>query len=597
MQEKFSDNQILRLPPWFDGTGSLLVHPEKPRFRTKELLDEHGWESARFINRATAGIRAIVGEGLGGSWWAKEPKGFKPGRFDTVIVALPSKAGGAAAIMSMLLDVEKRLAPKKMLILEAGIPELSPVISRMEKDGAVVLKGEVDPWALFKIASSFHVAGHIFGFLAMLAGKHVVCHQPAFYTGWGLTDDCSSVPRRGSRTLVEVFAARAIVGSRYKSPYTGLETSFEEALDTIRLFHRLDRENRQIGVSMGMAFWKKERISAFLRAAEGTPVFMNSPKKAAAYAAKIGRGVCVWASREPAELKLWTLTADVPVYRVEDGFIRSAGLGADFIPPASITLDSDGLYFDPAIPSRLERILDGIALSEAENLRARRLIEMLVSRNVTKYGAGGSAPIERSEKRAILVPGQVEDDRSVVLGGAGITSNLELLRKVREQSPDADIIYKPHPDVEAGHRKGFISDTDALKYANRVVRTGAMADVIAAVDEVHCLTSLAGFEALLRGKTVVTYGQPFYAGWGLTTDLNPPPRRGRKLLLEELVTGTLILFPRYFDPLTNLPCTPEVLISRFDDKEIWKPTLMVKLRRLQGRLAFPFRMFRVSRSV
>ena len=36
------------------------------------------------------------------------------------------------------------------------------------------------------------------------------------------------------------------------------------------------------------------------------------------------------------------------------------------------------------------------------------------------------------------------------------------------------------------------------------------------VDEVHTLTSLTGFEALLRGIEVHAYGGPFYAGWGLT---------------------------------------------------------------------------------
>ncbi|MDD4616947.1 MAG: hypothetical protein PHW76_07550, partial [Alphaproteobacteria bacterium] len=75
MHEKLSDNQILRLPPWFDGKGSLLAYPEPPRFRTKELLDERGWESSRFMARAAEGMRAIVGEGLGGSWWGAEPKG------------------------------------------------------------------------------------------------------------------------------------------------------------------------------------------------------------------------------------------------------------------------------------------------------------------------------------------------------------------------------------------------------------------------------------------------------------------------------------------------------------------------------------------
>jgi capsular polysaccharide export protein len=73
---------------------------------------------------------------------------------------------------------------------------------------------------------------------------------------------------------------------------------------------------------------------------------------------------------------------------------------------------------------------------------------------------------------------------------------------------------------------------------------------------------LSGFEALLRGRRVVTHGRPFYAGWGLTEDRDPPPRRGRRLSLDELVAAALILYPRYRDPVTGLPCPPEVLLER-----------------------------------
>jgi capsular polysaccharide export protein len=49
--------------------------------------------------------------------------------------------------------------------------------------------------------------------------------------------------------------------------------------------------------------------------------------------------------------------------------------------------------------------------------------------------------------------------------------------------------------------------------------------LIAMADELHVNSSLAGFEALLRGKPVTVHGVPFYAGWGLTTDRGPVPAR------------------------------------------------------------------------
>ena len=65
------------------------------------------------------------------------------------------------------------------------------------------------------------------------------------------------------------------------------------------------------------------------------------------------------------------------------------------------------------------------------------------------------------------------------------------------------------------------------------------------------MTSLTGFDALLRGKKVVTYGLPFYAGWGLTQDMIKGAaaldRRTRQLTLDELVAAVLLLYPLYWD--------------------------------------------------
>ena len=197
--------------------------------------------------------------------------------------------------------------------------------------------------------------------------------------------------------------------------------------------------------------------------------------------------------------------------------------------------------------------------------RASALRGFIVEKGITKYNTGVDAVTRgdfSAKGRLLLVPGQVEDDASVRLGGCGLFSNVDLLKAVRERHPDAFIIYKPHPDVESWNRKGHIPDEEALRYADRVVRNVRMDVLLGIVDEVHTLTSLTGFEALLRGIEVHAYGGPFYAGWGLTHDRIDFPRRKAGLSLEELIAGTLILYPSYYDWQTKGFCTPEDICYR-----------------------------------
>jgi capsular polysaccharide export protein len=57
----------------------------------------------------------------------------------------------------------------------------------------------------------------------------------------------------------------------------------------------------------------------------------------------------------------------------------------------------------------------------------------------------------------------------------------------------------------------------------------------------------------------------------------------RRLTLDELVAGALLLYPRYQDPVTQLPCPPEVLLDRLAEAAPWKGGVLSRLRRWQGR--------------
>lgn len=92
----------------------------------------------------------------------------------------------------------------------------------------------VNPWSLIEVVDKVYVVTSQFGFEALMAGRPVVCFGVPFYAGWGLTDDRQSLDRRNARpTLEQLFAAVYLDYSRYISPESKREFSFEDAVDWI----------------------------------------------------------------------------------------------------------------------------------------------------------------------------------------------------------------------------------------------------------------------------------------------------------------------------------------------------------------------------
>ena len=315
------------------------------------------------------------------------------------------------------------------------------------------------------------------------------------------------------------------------------------------------------------------------------PLFRTGARAAVRVAERHGGCIACWASRAPDGLVEAAARSGIPLWWIEDGFIRSAGLGAALVPPASLTVDRRCPHYDPAQPSDLEHMLQTTDFTGDMLARAERLIVLLRESAVTKYNLGGVPLSLPEDRRIVLVPGQVEDDRSVLLGGAGIATMAELLARVRSAEPDALILYKPHPDVVSGLRSGRLSEVEALRFADRVVPDADLVALLDRVDVIHTLTSLTGFEALVRGRSVVVHGQPFYAGWGLTRDLAPVGRRTRRRSLAELVAAALIVYPLYADPKTGRPCTPEHLVGRLSDMGVGRAREVPPLQAFAARFA------------
>lgn len=432
-----------------------------------------------------------------------------------------------------------------------------------ETDRVQLYSDPVSPWRLFEGAVGVYTHSSGLGFEALLAGHRPRVFGQPFYAGWGLTVD-ENAPLRRERVLTraQLVAAAMILYPVWYDPMQDRLCEVEDVIVLLAAQARSWREDR-IGYAMtGMKPWKRPHLKqAFGR--EG-PVRFGVPE---AHEVPV-----VWGMGDAPDGAL----------RMEDGFLRSRGLGAALTPPLSLVLDGPSLYFDPSQESRLDQLLAGaVDLPLGELRRAERLMARITRLGLTKYNLDGDAVDVPNGARRILVPGQVEDDASVLFGGGEVQTNLALLRAVRATNPDACVLWKPHPDVAAGLRKGAVAVADLDGLAD-VTLSGVSAEAALAVaDEVWTLTSTLGFEALLRGVPVTCLGMPFYAGRGLTTDKLARPAHRCDVTLAGLVHGCLIGYPRYFDPRDGAPISPEAAVTLLAERVEMPPVnkLMAWLRR------------------
>ncbi len=423
----------------------------------------------------------------------------------------------------------------------------------------VLLTQPVNPPALIAQMDRVYAVTSTMGFEALLAGKPVSCFGRAWYAGWGVTDDRQTLERRArSRSVDELFSAAYCHYTRYLNPKTHEPGSFFDVADWIELqretLQRVTGTTRPRRVfAVGFNAWKAMNSRPMLSLFPGAVTRVRNLAALQKRNPQPDERMVGWGGDLPSKLSAVAERTGAKTLRMEDGFLRSVGLGSDLIRPLSLVLDSRGIYFDPTRASDLEHLLNTAKFDAAELERAAEVRHFIVEHGLTKYNLEPRAqPSWQTQGRdVVLVPGQVEDDASIRLGCTDIRTNNALLEATRAARPDAFIVYKPHPDVVSGNRDGRRRIAEASQWADHIEPEVSVVSCIAVSAEIHTMTSLAGFDALLRGKQVVTYGQPFYAGWGLTEDrvIDGPAfkRRTRTLSLDELVAGVLLRYPIYWD--------------------------------------------------
>lgn len=516
-------------------------------------------------------------------------------------------AGANKAQFRRMLKAACRNHPNAHIWIKAHPAAKSGYLTRLKLPKNVrLLSQSLNPIALLAQVDHVYTVSSHMGFEALMLGKTVHCFGVNWYSGWGLTDDRSAPKRlletvqqrrqavaktvlgnkkpsnpalfslssaeKVTTTIETLFYSAYIDYSRYVDPATRQACNIETAIDwLVTNRHWQVRLNSYLTI-YEFSRWKLPFVKAFVDLPRTTLFVKPKPRLKNVlhpdhFRVNYDQPLLVWglAKRQQLQKKQQGKHINLPtIYCMEDGFIRSNGLGATLLAPLSVVIDKQGIYYDATQPSDLETLLRQCeSLSTEQNARVQNLQTKLLTQRVSKYNVGASTDnlsrswmeeAKRSGKRRILIIGQVEDDLSVQYCGSDIKTNSSLIERVGQDHPDAYLIYKPHPDVEAGLRAGKVTEA-CLRQVQAVAYDTAMPDCLECVDEVHTLSSLTGFEALLRGLKVTCYGLPFYAGWGLTTDIDAKlspkntylARRHRDtaLTLEQLLYCSLICYPLY----------------------------------------------------
>ena len=281
----------------------------------------------------------------------------------------------------------------------------------------------------------------------------------------------------------------------------------------------------------------------------------------------------VWGSASwspQADTIIYAMNQNIPLYKFEDGFLRSADTWCNtvvdkkYTTGISFTVTDSVHYFDATRPSRMEQLLNDkfLVITDEQKQRARACIDRIVETHLTKYNHQPifEPKIGRDSVKKVLVIDQSFGDFSISRGLASENTFKKMLEAAIRENPDADIIVKTHPDTIAkgsSRKTGYYSDLVA--HDNVYTQTEAINPIslIKYVDKVYVCTTQFGFESLMCGKEVHVFGMPFYAGWGLTHDRQKCERRTNTRTLEEVFYIAYIMYSYYVNPERQCRCEIE----------------------------------------
>ncbi len=402
------------------------------------------------------------------------------------------------------------------------------------------------------IASIFYYVDDVFtvtspvGFEALLRGKNVTTFGNSFYSGLGLTGDMLTHNKK-ERSLVDVFVAMFIQNTLYINPFNEKRGNILDLLEYISLQKR--HQNSKHIVFFRTEYSKSKNVINLLNLESKENISLNNQAKIIHQKSKL---ILV-----DNQKNMNHLPKQNPKAFVSEGFLFPT-LNKNKHEPISLILDYNAAYYNNKINSDLDDILNNEVFTEYEIEQSFSFISKLkekFGKDLETQSKGTLDSNSKKYKKIIFVPGTSEEE-NIYSTELPISSDLELILAIMQKEKNSLVIYKPHEKSKIKTSKDIYKsgipklEEMAITHCNQLVveLKAHISHCINFSNEIHVINHNSGIEALIQGKKVVTYGHPFYAGRGLTTDLFSPAKDKKNVSLEKLILGALMLYPRYKIP-------------------------------------------------
>lgn len=127
----------------------------------------------------------------------------------------------------------------------------------------------------------------------------------------------------------------------------------------------------------------------------------------------------------------------------------------------------------------------------------------------------------RAGRPFVYFPLHVTDDYKIKRVIPHCVDQASLIEQIADSLPHGyDLVLKEHPMSIGRNRLALLRRLRRIPNARLVEPHTSSHDLVQRSEAVAVISSTVGLEALMHGKGVLTLGQPFYSGYGVTLDID-----------------------------------------------------------------------------